>query len=247
MRSPKIGVAIPTRNAARYVERCLTTIAAQTYPCRAYVQDDASTDATYEFLEARPSWYDGLARNDRRRGWPTTLNRAARQAIDDDCDAVFLMNADDFLRLDAIERLAAKLPGNDFVLVTGQQVGGDDVVQICKPNATWEDFLDHPPFMQEALVTAEAWRAVGGYSLDVTLEASWGFKEDWDFWLKMHHAGRWRYAVVEEPVYYYVMHEHQLHLADAGRYEEARRKILRKHHLPLGRGRRPAKDWRERT
>lgn len=227
-RAEKVGVVMAAYNVRPYVENTLTTVKAQTYPCAAYVVDDASDDGTYEHIRAHPEWCARLDRHKKRRGWPLALNAAARLAINDGCTHIFVMNADDFLRLDCIERCVDLLPA-DWVLVYAQQVGAENVVQASKTDATLADFAVYPPFVNYALVPSELWVEVGGYSADVTMPGSWGYKEDWDFWIKLFRAGYGDYRVVTEPVYYYLMHPGQLHEEGLARHEEAKALILAKH------------------
>lgn len=228
---PRVGVCIPSYNAKKYLETCLTTLRAQTYPVNIYIVDDSSTDGTYGFLRDRPEWYDFYAMNTKREGWPVTLNRAVAAAISDGCDAVFLMNADDFLRLDAIEKAVDALQNHDWVVCNAQQIGAENVVQACKTNATLEDFRTYPPLTNYALVPSKIWKEIGGYPNDVSLPNSWGYKEDWAFWIEMFQHGYTNYAVITEPVYYYVMHPEQLHEPGELRHEEAKKLIMDKYGL----------------
>lgn len=225
----KVGVLIPAHNVRTRIEMALTTVMAQTYPAESYVVDDASDDGTYEFLSARPSWYTQLAHNPERLGWPATLNAAATLAIDDGCQALFLMNADDFLRLDCIQKCVTSLEGVEWVIPYTQQIGAENVVQSSKQDATLDDFRERSPFVAMAMIRSVVWQAVGGFSLDVTMPGSFGYYEDWEFWIKVFAAGYHCYAVISEPVYYYVMHDEQLHKVGLPRHEEAVKLILDKH------------------
>lgn len=233
--NPKVGVVLPARNVVKYIETGLTTIWAQTYPARAYVYDDASDDGTYEFLVERPTWYGLLGHSGERQGWPATLNAAAQLAVDDGCDLLFIMNADDFLRLDCIALCLAEMRAGDFDAVTAytQQLGAENVMQtpLCDFPITLDKLTGQwCPIPNQALITVEAWTEVGGYSLDVTPEGCWGYTEDWDFWIKFVKAG-YDVGIVREPVYYYLMHPGQLHEDGVGRHEEARNLTLGKHGL----------------
>ena len=44
--SRSVTVVVPTKNAARTLAACLASVRSQTYPCRAVVVDNGSTDAT---------------------------------------------------------------------------------------------------------------------------------------------------------------------------------------------------------
>lgn len=228
---PKVGVCIPAHNAKKYIEMCLTSLKAQTYPVSIYIVDDASDDGLYGFLSDRPEWYTEIYANSHREGWPISLNRAVIAALDDGCDAVFLMNADDFLRLDCIEKAVEAIQHHDWVVCNAQQVGGENVVQACKLNATLEDFKGYPPITNYMLIPSGIWQEVGGYPTDVTMPGNWGYKEDWAFDIELFQHGYTNYAVVEEPVYYYVMHEDQLHEPGELRHAEAKKLIMDKYGL----------------
>lgn len=227
----KIGVILPARNTKHFVEACLTSIKAQTAKPEIYICDDFSDDGQYEFLLSRPDLYTKLVRNDQHEGWARSLNRAAGLAIQDGCTQVFVMAADDLMRLDCIEKCIGMNLQKDWCVVYSQQIGAENVVQASKEGAVLEDFRDHPPLVNYGLIPVNIWQEVGGYSTDVTLPGSFGFKEDWDFWIKVFKAGYTNYGVVKEPVYYYIMNDNQLHKVDDHRYEEARKVILEKHGL----------------
>ena len=224
----RVGVAIPIRDQQRWVETCLTTIRAQTYPCAAYIVDDASVDELPEFLGNRPSWWRRMVRHDTPQGWPASLNHAAQLALDDGCDAVFTMNGDDFLRLDAIERCVRALTTVDAAVPFAQQLGGADIVQASQCPVGLESFIDKTPIVAFGLIRADVWRELGGYAMDVNLpELSAGYNE-LDFWLRFFQAG-YEHALVTDPVVYYRMHAQQLWQATTSRHTECMSLIYRKH------------------
>lgn len=236
----KVGVALPIYNAINYIEQCLYSLVDQTYPVTIYMVDDASTDSrngytVHDFLSSRlNNWLKGhvLERNEENLGWPKTLNKAAKLAIDDGCDVIFNMNADDWLRIDAIAKMINALKNNcDWVNCYGQQVGGPNVIMESKENLNIQDFMEATPLTSWGLIRSEAWQDVGGYSEDVYIDDSIkaGY-EDWEFWLKMYKAGK-SHVVVKEPLYFYRMHPDQLHIKTTGQHELARQKILNKHNL----------------
>jgi GT2 family glycosyltransferase len=224
----KVGVAIPVRDQQRYIETLLTTVMAQTVPCAAYIVDDASTDGLRDFLLARPSWWRAYETNQSRQGWPATLNTAAGLAIDDGCDAFMVMNADDFLRVDAIERLTRALQHADAAVPYCQQLGGQDIVQASADHVTLESFVDHTPLVAHTLVRSSVWRSLGGYDLDVNLPGLLAGYNEWDFWARFHTAGH-LHVTVQEPLVYYRMHPGQLHRATTARHAEAVALVHAKH------------------
>ena len=82
MNQPLVSVCIGAYNRKRYIRECLDSVLAQTYPnLEIIVVDDASTDGTYEILQAE---YAGRARIIRREANSgmccITRNQAARAA-----------------------------------------------------------------------------------------------------------------------------------------------------------------------
>lgn len=224
----RVGIAIPTRNALPWIETCLTTVNAQTHACAAYIVDDGSTDGTYEFLRDRPSWWRSLHRNPEATGWPQALNQAAASAIDDGCDAVFVMNADDFLRLDCIERCARVMQRCDAAVPYTQQIGGENVVQASAGHVTLADFVDHTPLVAFTLVRAAVWQGLGGYDPAVNLPGLKAGYNEWDWWVRFHLAGR-LHLVDPEPTVYYRVHDGQLSHRTTGRHDLARRMVIDRH------------------
>lgn len=224
----KIGIAIPARNVLPYIETCLTSIRAQTYPCAAYIVDDASDDGTTQFLADRPTWWRSLTRHHTTAGWPQSLNEAARAAIDDGCDAIMVMNADDWLRLDCIEQCARHLQHVDAVVPYCQQIGGENVVQASAAHVTLADFTDHTPLVAFSLIRTPVWTILGGYHTDVNLPGMTAGYNEWDFWLRFHKA-EFTHTVVTDPVVYYRMHDTQLHRATTARHGEAVALLYAKH------------------
>lgn len=231
----KVGVIIPARNALPWLEEMLASIQAQTHPAHAYIAEDRSTDGTYEWLRQHPDLYTKMTRNRTRKGWPLSLNAAARLALDDGCDAIFTSSADDLLHPECIARCVAVLNadgGRDFVVPHAQQFGEADTVQASLPDATLDDFAHWPPLIDEALFRREVWETVGGYSAKATPPGTFGTAEDWDFWIRVWKAGLTRYAVIEQPLYLVRVHPGQL---SGGRAEHhaATVDLLRKLHPDL--------------
>ena len=224
----RIGVALPARDVAPYIETCLTSIAAQTTPCSVYVVDDASQDGTTTWVTHRPSLWRRLHVNDTPVGWPIALNMAAAMAVDDGCDAIMVMNADDWLRLDCIEKLARALVSCDAAVPWTQQIGGENVVQASAAHVNLGDFTDHTPLVAFALVRAEVWKAVGPYDAAMNIPGLNAGYNEWEWWVRFHKAGFLHWCV-EEPIVYYRVHPGQLSHRTTARHTLARQLIFRKH------------------
>jgi GT2 family glycosyltransferase len=216
---PKVGVVIPARNALHTVETMLITCWDQTYPVSVYIADDASDDGMSEFLthKGRRDWYRGYTRHEQQQGWPGATNTAAQMALDDGCDVLQIGAADDFMRLDMIERSVRALANRDWVIAYSQQVGrgpgqvDSDAVQTSAENLELADFAVWCRLTDKGMFKRHVWETVGGYSSDVTVPSRpWGSAEDVEFWIKVFKAGFTNYEVIKIPLYYYVMRPGQL-------------------------------------
>ncbi len=229
----KVGVIIPVRNARPWVGEMLASVQEQTNPAHAYLAEDRSDDGTYEWLREHPELWAGMRRNRKRLGWAGSLNAAAKQALDDGCDAVFTASADDRLHTECITRCVAVLnAGHDFVIPYAQQFGESDIVQASLPDATLEDFVVWPPLIDKGLFRRETWETVGGYSPKATLPGTYGTAEDWEFWIRIWKAGLNRYAVIETPLYFVRVHPGQLS-HDRGEWHAASVDLYRSLHPDL--------------
>lgn len=242
----KVGVIVPVRDAMAWIEALVETVRAQTWrgPGRRvglYLADDWSTDGLWEFLQARPSWWDRYDLTPARLGWAGALNHAADMAIGDGCDAVMTCSADDFLRVDAVEACVETLrAGVDgmpagFCIATSREVGGSNVVQRSREGAVLADFGRWPPVTDKALIPVGLWRRVGGYSTDCTPSGTFGSAEDWEFWIKVWKAlvGPSRfppaYRCTADPVYYWRVHPGQLSHGRPETHAAALDMIMAKH------------------
>jgi GT2 family glycosyltransferase len=160
------------------------------------------------------------------------LNAAAGLVIEDDCDAVVVINADDYMRADAVELLVRAIEGHDWSVSYGRQVGETNALQVpLKPfPLSLADFSGpHCPIGVFALVRSAVWQDLAGFATDISLPNSYGYNEDWDFWIRALKAGHGAGALVREPLLHYVMSDKQLHKQGLSRHAEARARIMAKH------------------
>jgi glycosyltransferase involved in cell wall biosynthesis len=105
--SPRVSLAVPTWNGARFVAETLATALAQTLDgLEIVVGDDASQDATLELVSRCRDPRLRLLPSQRRLGIPGNWNRCLGQAR---AEYVLLLGQDDLLAPTALERLAAAL------------------------------------------------------------------------------------------------------------------------------------------
>ncbi|MDZ7835048.1 MAG: glycosyltransferase family A protein [Alkalibacterium sp.] len=94
MSEPLVSVIIPAYNVERYIEECIDSLLAQTYPnTEIIVLDDASTDATVYLLKQYLSSII-LIENDKNKGQGARRNEGLEVARG---KYVYFMDADDWL------------------------------------------------------------------------------------------------------------------------------------------------------
>lgn len=241
----------PAHSAAPYLERSVGSVLTQTYDdWEMVIVDDASADDTYDVAAA-------LAANHPHRIKVLQLEHNSGPAVARNVAVgasggalLALLDADDSWRPDYLERQVALL---DAARSDGRNVG------IAACNATIVDFdgteqdtfadrfgwvdeltydrlIEYPYIFVSALLTREAFDAVGGFSPDC-----WG-SEDYDLWLRIVEAG-FEVVMTREPLARYhllrdSLSRNELRMADAGiaAYgralgrpfsSEAQRKVLR--------------------
>lgn len=233
----RVGIVLPVRNSIAFIEECLTSIRNQTYDdVYAYVADDISDDGTYEWLKNNPSFYENLKRNSSRLGWPGNTNSAAQLAIEDGCDALYLMAADDYIHPNCIKALVTQLERNEkdwvvpYALVVGEGSHPHIGTQmISQTNAILADFKTWPPLIDKILIRTHIWEEIGGFSTDVSVPNSWGAAEDWEFWIKIFKSGYTNYHVIPENLYFYRIHPDQLWPAREAIHQQTIELIKNKH------------------
>lgn len=106
----RVSVIVPVYQVSAYVERCLRSVMAQTYPdMECIIVDDATKDDSIEKCERLIRRYDGAIRfrilhHDRNRGLSAARNTGTKAAVG---DYLYYLDSDDYLSPDCIARLAA--------------------------------------------------------------------------------------------------------------------------------------------
>ena len=183
-----VTVAISVFDYAGAVSAALDSVAVQTHPrLELIVVDDASRDASPQvvgdWMAAHADRFERvrLLRQPVNRGLPAARNLAFETA---QAQAVMVLDADNALRPPAIARLLEALEDSDAACAyaqltffgTGTGLGVADVWR--RDSFKRDNYVD-----AMALVSREAWRAVGGYA---DIDYGW---EDYDFWCKLVEAG----------------------------------------------------------
>lgn len=104
-----VSIVVPVYNVSLYIERCVRSVMAQTYPVlECIIVDDASPDDSIAKCEGLIAGYDGAIRfvflhHDQNRGLSAARNTGTEAARG---DYIFYLDSDDEITSDCIEKLA---------------------------------------------------------------------------------------------------------------------------------------------
>lgn len=202
MGNPKISVIMGIYNCASYLQEALDSLYAQTYKnFEIILCDDGSIDDTYQIAKKNQKKHPEivLLKNPHNMGLNQTLNNClavakgeyiARMDGDDTCDPTRFEKELNFLESHP-EYAIVSVPMHHFdengIFRTGKGYG--------EPTPT--EYAKHSPFCHApCMVRAEAYKAVGGYTVADKLLR----QEDYHLWLKMYEKG-FRGYMLSEPLY----------------------------------------------
>lgn len=184
-----VTVAVSLHNYARYLPECLGSVAAQRHhSLELIVVDDASDQdnslqVAHEWLAQHAERFCRvlLLRHASNQGLAQTRNTAFAEASS---EFVFVLDADNMLYPRAIGRLRAVMGSEPFdaaytqlqLFGAQQRIGDADLWR--REHLARRNYID-----AMALVSARAWREVGGYT---HIDGGW---EDYDFWCKFIEHG----------------------------------------------------------
>ena len=187
---PTVSVVIPCHNYANYLPDAIESALAQSIPCEVVVVDDGSTDGSSDVARS----YHGVkvVRQD-NRGLP-----AARNA------GVAASNGSHFIPLDADDTL---LPGAVEAMLNAGRVAvrctwvrGNKTHQLPTGTTLAAFLTRHGRAAATGLFARRVWNALGGYDEEMRD----GF-EDWDWWVRLAHAG-FPIVTLDTPAFDYRYH-----------------------------------------
>lgn len=200
-----ISILMGIYNCADTLVEALDSIVAQTYTdWEMILCDDGSADDTYqiaeEYIRTYPQHRFKLLRHEKNMGLNQTLNDCLAQA---EGEFIARMDADDISLPHRFEKeLAAFAEEPELSVVSCPMIYFDQ-------NGEWGRGQSGAPYPDKArlvygtihchapcMVRAEAYRAVGGYSVEKRLLRV----EDWHLWLKIYASGRYG-KNLPEPLY----------------------------------------------
>ncbi len=198
MSQPLVSVAIPAYNHSRFIEACLESVCAQTYPeLELVVIDDGSPDDTFEvarrFLEARKDRFRRIVLERQQNQGVSATSNACIEACRGEW--VHLLGSDDLLHPQKVERIQAAIgewncpdialvhADADYVDQEGRPVERRE--RRARPPAgpdreayRWLFFGEHSVINPTIALRREAFLSVGGFDRNLALE-------DLDCWLRL--------------------------------------------------------------
>lgn len=200
---PKVSVIIGIYNVADTLEEALNSIMEQTYQdFEIILCDDGSSDNTIAVAESFVSRYPDkviLLRNKTNMGLNFTLNKCLDHSRG---EYIARMDGDDLCVSTRFEKQVAYLDSHpDIAIVSSAMThfdeNGEYRVSRLKEYPEKLDFVKRNPFCHApVMIRAEAYRAVGGYTVDKRMLRV----EDVNLWFKLYAAG-YKGHNIQEPLY----------------------------------------------
>lgn len=203
MGKPRITVLMGIYNCAKTLEEALLSLEAQTYgDFKVVMCDDGSSDNTVEialrFVEKDPERYI-LIRNQKNMGLNYTLNHCLEYS---DTEYSARMDGDDISLPTRFEKELRFLDSHpEYAIVSTPMVYFDENGDFKTGTGGYEPqhkvCARSTPFCHApCMVRTEAYKAVGGYTVDPKLLRC----EDYHLWVKMFAKG-YRGYMLDEPLY----------------------------------------------
>ncbi len=198
----RISVLMGIYNCAPYLQEALDSLYAQTYQdFKIILCDDGSKDDTYAIAQRNAAEHQNivLVSNERNMGLNYTLNHCLEYADTEYCAR---MDGDDISEPTRFEKEIAFLDAHpEYAIVSAPMKHFDENgiyrVQSGGGEPRIEVYPKHVPFNHApCMVRTEAYKAVGGYTVDDRLLR----EEDYHLWIKMAMKG-YRGYTLEEPLY----------------------------------------------
>ncbi len=121
-----VSILVPVYGVEQYIERCARSLFEQTYPNLEYVfvndcTPDSSMEVLHKVMMDYPQRKDAVraVNHDRNKGLAAARNTALDTATG---EFIVIVDADDWLELDAVEQLVKKQLDNDVDMVSGNRI-----------------------------------------------------------------------------------------------------------------------------
>lgn len=154
----KVFIIIVSYNGEKWLQKNLESLQQSTYPVKALVVDNCSTDNSVAIIESFEQVQ--LIKSDANLGFGKANNLGIKEALKQQTDYVFLLNQDTWMYPNTITELVAVAESNsDYGIVSPLHFSSDDTVLDENFKTYWDrktgvisDTIDELPF-----VNAAAW------------------------------------------------------------------------------------------
>jgi glycosyltransferase involved in cell wall biosynthesis len=217
---PRVAVIVPVWNDEAHLAQAVESVLAQTYrDWEAIIVDDGSTDRSAEIAETFARRDPGrivVVNLEHNSGLAEARNRGI--AASSHGELVTLLDSDDYLREDYLERAVALYEQG---VAAGRRIGivacnawihGPDGLtgQTWAEVGRWRDWIDHDRLLEQNYVFARAtfsraaYDEVGGLAPECAVRSGprYATSDDYDLWLRIVEAG-YEIAVTREPLVFY--------------------------------------------
>ncbi|CAC5345706.1 MULTISPECIES: glycosyltransferase family 2 protein [Planktothrix] len=224
--NPLISVIIPCYKHEKFVERCLNSVAAQTYDnIEVIIVDDCSPDNSVKKIEQVINSKSWIAKFDNRtKFYPFNQNQGAHNAINHGIkqstgELIAILNSDDLYHQDRLSRIVEVMQNQDhqFVFSRVQYIDDNDTIITDSHDMAQSYFraqknikLKQFPSLGFACLSFSISISTGNFVFSKALYNALGaFKDyrychDWDFLLRaLVHTEPF---FLEEDLYYYRFH-----------------------------------------
>lgn len=200
---PLVACIIPCYNYAHYLDQCLQSVLAQSYPSlEIIVVDDCSTDNPKEVCDRYPQVK--YIRHEVNQGLSATRNTGLKAT---GAGYMFCLDADDWIDKDLVELSMQwfQTKNADIVGVYQQEFGERGDVHHFHPNPTHDDFLNGNKINCSSMFSRKVYDTIVekyGYAYDERLKSY----EDWGYWLRATKLG-FTVATIPLALFHYRIHK----------------------------------------
>lgn len=195
---PLVTIGLPFFNPGRWLEGAIKSIFAQTYTnWELLAIDDGSYDQSYELCRSIQDPRVRVIRDGVRKGLPARLNQIAQMASG---KYLARMDADDLIHPERLERQVKFLedhPGIDVVATGAYLLSREGlVIGVWRGNVpTPDEVFSRGGYLHPSIVGRTEWFKANPYALDYPRA------EDRELFVRT--LGQSRFAVLDEPLYFY--------------------------------------------
>ncbi|MCZ6820174.1 MAG: sulfotransferase [Calditrichaeota bacterium] len=197
---PEVTIVIPYYNHARYFERCLSTIHAQTYKnFNVIVVDDCSHKLLAPDTSSNGKSLIRFMKHESNRGPAAARNTGIRESA---TDIFVVVDADDELHPSFLEKLVPVIWQDETIecVFSDVRLFGAEERVVSYDVPTIKDILRSQAIPGAGtMMRRRLWERLGGYDEVDTLRRG---REDWEFYIRAFSTGC-KAGHVSEPLYYY--------------------------------------------